>query len=308
MKSAIGIDVGGTNIKVTRVSERGEVVERITGPTPPNDITGKITMILRDILKPDVIGIGVGVAGIIDKKRGVVLDSPNIPTLNNSPLKETLEREFSLPVIVENDANAYAYSEKWAGAGKDFDNFVALTLGTGLGSGAIYKGELFEGAMEAGHIVVEPNGRSCPCGSFGCLESYVSGRAIVNKAISLLEEGTQSILRECCNGNFYKITSELVYRSALDGDNLSREIFREVGRYLGMSIANLINIFSPEAIIIGGGLIGAWDFFIEELKVEVSKKSLKPLLPVKILKSIFPEEGGSIGAAGLVFERCLKAT
>lgn len=308
MKSAIGVDIGGTNIRIACVSEKGEVLERLTEPTPSNDFTGKLTALIRNTLKPDVIGIGLGIAGIIDRRRGMVLESPNIPELNNASLKETLEREFSLPVVVENDANTYAYGEKWAGAGKNFDNFVALTVGTGFGGGAIYKGELFEVAMEVGHMVVEPHGRFCSCGSFGCLESYVSGRAIVDRAISLLEGGTESMLRECCDGNFYKISPELVYKNALEGDPLSRELFREVGKYLGIGISNLINIFSPEAVIISGGLIGAWDLFIEELKVEVSKKALKPLLPVEILKTTFPEDGGSIGAAGLLFQRCLRAT
>lgn len=303
MKTAFGIDIGGTNIKIVRVSEKGEVLERLIESTPLDNVIDKLTMILKRLLKPDVAGIGLGIAGIIDRKKGVVLESPNICGLNNVPVKETFEKEFSLPVVVENDANAFAYGEKWVGVGKGFDNFVVTTLGTGLGGGVIYKGELFEGALEVGHMVIDPSGRFCTCGSFGCLESYASGRAIVNRAISLLEKGAKSILRECCDGNFYKIDPELVYKSALEGDNLSREIFRETGKYLGIGIANLINIFSPEAIIIGGGLIGAWELFIEELKMEVSKKALKPLSHnVEILKTT-QEEAGAIGAAGLVFKK-----
>lgn len=307
MKTAFGIDIGGTNIKIVRVSEKGDVLERLIEFTPLDNVIDKIVMILKRLLKPDVAGIGLGIAGIINRKKGVVLESPNIYGLNNVPVKEAFEKEFSLPIVVENDANAFAYGEKWVGVGKGFDNFVAITLGTGLGGGVIYKGELFEGAVEVGHTVIEPEGRFCPCGSFGCLESYASGRAIVNRAISLLEEGAKSILRECCDGNFYKIDPEVVYKSALEGDNLSRELFRETGRYLGIGIANLINIFSPEAIIIGGGLIGAWELFIEELKMEISKKAFKPLFhDVEILKTI-QEEAGAIGAAGLVFQAIDKS-
>lgn len=307
MKIAIGVDIGGTNIKAVCMSENGKVLERITESTPSNNIMEKLTVILKALLKTEVIGIGFGIAGIIDRKRGIVLESPNISILNNLSVKETIEKEFSLPVIVENDANAYAYGEKWVGTGKGFDNFVAITLGTGLGTGVIYKGELFEGAVEAGHMVIEPQGRFCTCGSFGCFESYASGRAIVDRAISILEEGAKSILRECYNGNFYKITPELVYKTALEGDNLSRDLFREIGKYLGVGIANLINIFSPEAVILGGGLIGAWDMFIEELKIEVSKRVLNSLLlHVEILKTALKEDGGSIGAAGLVFHHNIK--
>lgn len=302
MRTAIGIDVGGTKIKAVCASEQGEVLKRVTELTPSNNVNEKLASILRELVSPDVAGICFGVAGVIDRKRGVVLESPNIPGINNMPIKEIFEKEFSLPVIVENDANAYAYGEKWVGTGKGFDDFVAITLGTGLGSGLIYKGRLFQGAMEAGHMVIEPHGRFCTCGSFGCLESYVSGRAVVDRAVTLLEEGKNSMLREYQNGNFYKITPEVIYKSAFDGDTLSRDVFREAGTYLGIGIANLINLFSPEAVILGGGLIGAWDLFIEELKTEVSKRALEPLAEnVEILKTTFYEDGGSIGAAGLVF-------
>jgi len=311
VKSAIGVDIGGTNIKIVHASETGDILKSIIEPTPDareesfEQIKNMLTEILKNILKNNnIAGIGFGVTGLIDRKNGIVIKSPNIPAINGFPVRRTFEKEFSLPVIVENDANAYAYGEKWIGTGKNLDNFVVLTLGTGLGGGIIYKGELFEGAAEIGHMVIEPEGRFCTCGSFGCLESYASGRAIIDRAISSLEKGAESILKKCCNGNFYKITPELVYKAALEGDNLSREVFREIGRYLGVGIANLVNIFSPEAVILGGGLIGAWDLFIEEVKKEFLKRGLKPLsTSVDILKTTLKEDSGSMGAAGLVFHR-----
>lgn len=309
MKSAIGIDIGGTNIKVVHISEEGDILTSLTEPTPVSpgasseDVKNVVIKILRNILNDNVIGIGFGIAGLIDRKNGIVIESPNIPAINGFTVKKTFAKEFSLPIIVENDANTYAYGEKWLGTGKDFNNFAVLTIGTGIGGGIIYKGELFEGAVEIGHMVIEPQGRFCTCGSFGCLESYASGRAIVDSTIISLERGTKSLLTECCDGNFYKITPELIYKTALDGDNLSREIFREIGRYLGIGIANLSNIFSPEAVILGGGLIGAWDLFIDELKKEFSKRALKSLSAnIKILKTTMKEDSGSIGAAGLIFK------
>ncbi len=310
MRSAIGVDIGGTKIKIVHVSEKGDVLKRMMKSTPNarGDSHEKVKNFLIDNLKEmlqdkDLVGIGFGIAGVIDRKNGIVIESPNIPSINGFRVKETIEKEFSLPVIVENDANSYAYAEKWIGAGKNFDNIVVLTLGTGIGGGIIYKGELFEGAAEVGHVVIEPDGRYCTCRSFGCLESYASGRAIVERTISSLEKGVESMLRESCGGNFYKLTPELVYKAALEGDNLSREVFREVGRYLGIGIANLINIFGSDAVIIGGGLIGAWDLFIEELKREFTKRTLKPLSArVKIIKATFKKDSGSIGAAGLIFK------
>ncbi len=313
MKSAIGIDIGGTNIKIVHIQENGDILTNITELTPdghtasPQKIKDMLIKILKGILNSDVSGIGFGIAGLIDRRNRIVIESPNIPAINGFQVGEIFEKEFSLPVIVENDASTYAYAEKWLGTGKNLNNFIVLTLGTGLGGGIIYKGELFEGAAEIGHMVVEPEGRFCPCGSFGCLESYASGRAVVDRMISALEKGGKSILKEYYDGNFYKITPEDVYKAALEGDGLSREVFREVGRYLGIGIANLVNIFSPEAIIIGGGLIGAWDLFIDELKKEYLKRALESLSDnVQILQASLKKESGSIGAAGLIFRSVKK--
>jgi len=309
MKTAIGVDIGGTNIKVVQASEDGTILTSMVEPTPSeqgvslDSIKNALIKILKNTLKNDVVGIGFGIAGQIDRKNGIVIKSPNIPVINGFPVKEIFEKKFSLPVVLENDANTYAYGEKWIGMGKNFSDFALLTLGTGLGGGIIYKGELFEGPVEIGHMVIEPQGRFCTCGSFGCLESYASGRAIIDLVISSLEKGTKSMLTECCDGNIYKITPEIVYKNALEGDNLSREVFREVGRYLGLGIANLLNIFGSEAVILGGGLIGAWDLFIEEIKKEFLKRTLNPLSKnVEILKAALKEDGGAIGAAGLIFE------
>lgn len=309
MRNAIGIDIGGTNIKVAIVTEEWTILNTIIEPTPTEregtfeSIKNKLIEIVKGICNDDVIGIGFGIAGIIDREKGIVISSPNIPLINGFRVKDIFEKEFSLPVEVDNDANAFAFGEKLVGSGKDFNNFIVLTLGTGLGSGVIYKGEIFEGAVEAGHIVIEPEGRFCTCGGFGCLESYASGRAVVDRVISSLEKGAESILRGIYNGNFYKITPEIVYKTALEGDTLCREVFRETGRYLGIGIANLVNLFSPEAVIIGGGLVGAWEMFIEELKREFFRRAIKSLSArVKILKASSKEGISSVGAAGLIFK------
>jgi glucokinase len=321
MKVAIGIDIGGTNTKIVIADEKGNVLADQQNPTlqasaeDTPTIDDFLVKGLKDFLHSEraqaivsstseISGIGIGVAGLLDRKKGIVIQSPNIPAINGLPLREKFEQGFSLPVVIENDANIYAYGEKWVGAGKDFDNFVLLTLGTGLGGGLVYKGELYEGPLEIGHMIIVPSGRYCTCGSYGCLESYASGRAIIDKAISSLEKGTESLLAKCCDGNFYKITPEVIFKTALEGDNLSREVFREVGQFLGIGIANLINILSLDAVIIGGGLIGAWDMFIDELKREVTKRAFKPLSAhVQILKSSMKKDAGSVGAAGLLFKK-----
>ncbi|MBI4682379.1 MAG: ROK family protein [Nitrospirae bacterium] len=326
MKIAVGIDIGGTNTKTILARENGEVLFSHKSFTPSVKVKGdeRIENLLINNLKDfihnatakkvisgtsEISGIGIGIAGLIDRKNGVIIQSPNISAISGVALRGIFEKEFSLPVTLENDANAYAFGEKWIGVGKDLDSFIVLTLGTGLGGGLIYKGKLYEGPMEVGHMTIVPSGRYCTCGSTGCLESYASGRAIVDRAVSSLEKGTESLLSKCCDGNIYKITPEVVYEKALDGDSLSREVFREVGQFLGIGIANLINILGIDAVIIGGGLIGGWDMFIEELSKEVHKRAFKLLTTdVKILKSALTKDGGSVGAAGLLFSHLAGST
>ena len=322
---AIGIDIGGTNTKFVLADEEGKVLSSHNSPTP--SVTEKSTdKIVKGLIsnlkkfidkgstksamsdKSNIAGIGIGVAGLIDRANGKVMQSPNISAINGVSLKEIFEKEFSLPVALENDGNIYAYGEKWVGTGRDFSNFAVLTLGTGLGGGMIYKDKLYEGPIEIGHMSIVPSGRYCTCGSYGCLESYASGRAIVDRAISSLEKGTESMLAKCCEGNFYKINPEVIFKTALEGDSLSREVYREAGYFLGIGVANLINLMGLEAVIIGGGLIGAWDLFIDELTKEASKRAFKPLFSkVKIMKSSLTKDAGSIGAAGFLFSKITPA-
>ncbi|MBC8413356.1 MAG: ROK family protein [Nitrospira sp.] len=324
MRMAIGMDIGGTNTKFVLAAEDGTVLSSFQRPTlgvnskNKEEIVPLLVKSLKEFIAKDrtqaaigssaLAGIGIGIAGLIDRRNGTVLQSPNITAINGAPLRSIFEQEFKLPIVIENDANIYAYGEKWVGAGKNFNNFVVLTLGTGLGGGYIYNGRLFEGPLEIGHMTIVPNGRYCPCGSYGCLESYASGRAIIDRAVSSLEKGTESLLMKCCEGNIYKITPETVFKNALDGDSLSREIYREAGQFLGMGIANLINLLGIEAVIIGGGLLGAWDLLVEEIKKESIKRALKHLASdVQIIKSELTKDAGSIGAAGLLFSKITEA-
>lgn len=304
MKNAIGIDIGGTSLKGVLVTPEGNIIKGLSVQTPSKNFKETFFSVIRELLDGDIAGIGIGVAGILDRQTGVLLESPNIAELKNFSFLEVFSQEFALPVIVENDANTYTYAEKWLGAGREFDNFVLITVGTGIGGGVIYKGKLFEGAVEVGHMVIEPEGCLCSCGNVGCFESRASGRAIINNVYNLLKENKKSMLHECCHGNFYRITPELVYTTAMGGDIPARGIFRDMGKYLGIGVANLINIFSPQAVIIGGGLAGAWDLFIDELKRELPRRTLKPLFKnVQILRSQLGKDGGALGAAGLIFDK-----
>ncbi len=304
-KFAIGIDLGGTNLRVALVSAEGEIVRKIRKTSAERVFETLLESIddLRGAEAGDAIaGIGLGVAGLIDRNRGRVFASPNLRAIEGLDLVHELRTRFRLPVYIENDANVAALGEKVSGAGRGFNNFVLLTLGTGIGGGIIHKGELLDVSAEVGHMSINAEGDKCQCGNIGCLENYASARAMISRAIAMLEKGQESLLKECCKGSIYKLTPEDIYKAALEGDILSREILREAGKALGVGLANLINVLSPEAIILTGGLIGAWNIYVQEAIKEASRRAFKDLVDsVKIIPSSLGDEAGIVGAACLVF-------
>jgi glucokinase len=176
-----------------------------------------------------------------------------------------------------------------------------FTLGTGIGAGIVYSDKLLPVAAEIGHMSIKADGHQCPCGNVGCLELYASATAIIGNTIAELEKGGTSILKEFNNGNFYKIKAKDIYNAALEGDPLARNILREAGKGLGIGIANVVNILSPDAIILTGGLIGAWNIYIDSAIKEASKRALKELYGnVQIIASALGDDAGLIGAAQLV--------
>lgn len=300
---AIGIDLGGTNLRVALVSRAGEIIKKIKEPAS-EEILNSFFKIADNLFSDEIAGIGLGVAGLVDSVGGRVLISPNLPAVEGINLVEEIRERFRVPVFIENDANAAAFGERWIGAGKEFSNFVLVTLGTGIGGGIIKNGRLLDVAAEIGHMTIDADGERCPCGNSGCLESYASARAILSKAVSSLEGGKEGMLKECCGESFYKLTVEDIWKTALDGDNLSREVLKNAGRYLGIGIANIINMMSPEAIILAGGLTGAWDIYVQEAIKEASRRVFRELFDtVKIIPSMLGDDAGVIGSAGLVFEK-----
>jgi len=308
-KIAIGIDLGGTNLRVALVSGDGEIIRKIRRPSSEK-VVDSILESIAEIGHQGVIGIGLGSAGLVDRKynRGVFA-SPNLPAIEGVDVGMEIRRRFGVPVFVINDANAAALGEKIGGAGRSFDNYVLLTLGTGIGGGVICKGKLLDVSAEIGHMSINADAEKCPCGNIGCLENYASARAMIAKTVALLEKGSESLLKECCKGSIYKITPEDIYRTALDGDTLSREVLRDAGRYLGVGLANIINILSPEAIILTGGLIRTWNIYVQEAIKEASRRAYKELFDsVKIIPSSLGDDAGIIGAACLVFNELSPET
>jgi glucokinase len=307
----IGVDLGGTNLRVAAVSPAGEILERIGLDTEVRegrervvaDLCGAVEDIEQRLPGLRLAGIGIGVPGIINLADGTVRQSPNLPGWSDFPVRDDIERLLRTHVVLENDANAAALGEKWVGAGRDVDSLCMVTLGTGIGGGLILDGRIWHGqegmAGELGHMTIDPNGALCGCGNLGCIEAYASASAISRMAMAAIRVGrSPELAREA--EQLGELTAEIVYIKAKQGDVVALEIFEMVGRSLGVAIANLINIFNLPLYVVGGGVARGWDAFCASLMAEVYKRSLvaRSTHP-RIVASALGADAGLIGAAHL---------
>jgi glucokinase len=266
---AIGLDVGGTKIAGGVVAADGTIVERMpVVPTPPEDATGTLTVLLRVISElrerhPEIEAIGVGAAGLVEWPRGHIRWAPN-NAYRALPLRELLREATGLPVVVDNDANTAAWAEARLGASASYMAF--LTIGTGLGGGLILGGQIYRGTTgigaEVGHIVVDPDGPYvCGCGNVGCLEAVASGTALGRYGREAAAADPGGMLAELAGGAA-NVTGETVFKAAQAGDEAACSLFARLGRWLGIGIASLVNLFDFELIVIGGGVAAAGDLLL----------------------------------------------
>ena len=303
----IAADIGGSNIRVSLVSDDLGIMLKLKEPSGGEPF-GVLVRLIEELLSNlpagmTCCGIGLAVAAIIDKTSGTILRAPNIQSFSGLGLIREIKDRFALTVIMENDANAAAYGERVAGAGRDFKDFIMLTLGTGIGGGIVIGGRLLEVAAEIGHSTINMTGPQCGCGNSGCLESYASATAIIGNAVASLDSNSESMLKDLHNGNAYKISAEDIYKAALEGDPLARTLLRDAGRALGIGIANMINCLSPQAVILTGGLLGAWNIYVEAAMAEASKRAVPELYErTQIIASSLGDDAGTVGMAALVFD------
>ncbi|MBI1955342.1 MAG: ROK family protein [Acidobacteria bacterium] len=311
-RCAIGVDLGGTNLRIAAIDEAGKMLEKVSLPTRtrqgPDVVIREMCQAVGELArkldgKSSLAGIGVGVPGILYLDKGILRRSPNLPGWENYPVREEIESHLGLRVFLENDANAAALGEKWLGVGRNFESLCLLTLGTGVGGGLILEGEIWHGflgmAGELGHIVVAEDGLPCPCGGRGCLETEASATAIVRKAQEVLTAGRSPALAEARQES-REITAELVYEIAKNGDTACREIFGSVGRYLGIGIAGLINSLNLPLYVIGGGVAEAWDLFAPALLEHALQRSyIFCEGNTRIERSVLKSDAGLYGAAYL---------
>jgi glucokinase len=311
VKLVFSADLGGTHLRAAAIDEVGEIYHQLKLPTPqsakPNEIVRALVEAARECEQQvegrgTIEAISVAVPGTVDVDAGVVVKAPNVPCLDGFRLAAALESELGWPAIVENDANAAAIGEMWRGAARDVKTIICITLGTGLGGGIILNGKLWRGvdssAAEIGHMGVDPfGGVACTCGSRGCLEVYASATAIVRMTREARPRYPHSILHTSED-----LTAEKVYRAGLGGDELAVEVFRRMGVYLGIGLANLINILNPQMIVIGGGVVNGWDLFAKHALQQVAERAFPlPAARIQIRRAECGDNAGLLGAARLAF-------
>jgi glucokinase len=295
---SIGIDLGGTNLRASAIDREGKMLGKVAGSTHLSagreavvaDMVAGVRKLRDELGASGLTGVGVGVPGFIILEKGIITESPNLPGFENFPIRDEIERQLGAPVVLENDANAAALGEKWMGAGRDYNDLVLLTLGTGIGGGIISGGRILHGfvgmAGELGHTTVNPTGNPCGCGNQGCLEKHASATAVVAMARMMGLGGD--------------LTAEAVYNLAAAGDERAKAVFAAMGQALGTALATLVSIFNFPLYLLSGGVLPAWDFFAPTMLAECSRRSyVFRNTSTKIEKATLGNEAGLYGAAHL---------
>ncbi len=299
-KYAIGVDLGATNIRVALVNNKGEIIklfkEKTQREKKPEFVLDRLVNLIEKTKKEiDLIeGVGIACPGPLNSEKGIIYSSPNLPQWHNVELVKYLNNKLKMAVYLENDADLAALGECYFGEGKDWHNFIYITVGSGVGSGVIFNRRIYKGisgiGAEIGHITIERNGLKCGCGNYGCLEAYASGGGIVN-----LAKHKYGIKDE-------KITAEDIAKLAYKGDNRARKIIQEAGESLGIGLASIVNIFNPGLIILSGSIVKIGSLYIEPAIKELRKRAFTVQgRDVKIVISSSIDTIGVIGAGVLVF-------
>lgn len=320
---SLGVDLGGTNIAVGVVSEQGEILCKKSTPTPkelgaqlPEKVAFSIVETIFSVLEEgnialkDVSSIGIGAPGTINPKTKTIGYWSNLD-FRDVPLGELVARSLKLKgeiipeIYLENDANAAALGEFFSGAGKNSDSLLAITLGTGVGGGAIINQKLFTGfnyaGLEVGHFVIETSGKSCTCGRKGCFETYASATALISQTKETMLEHRDSILWECVQGDLEKVNGRVLFEGLEKCDSIARSVFEKYVFYLASGVSSLINLFQPEIFCIGGGISGQNEVLLNPLRNLVDSQDYAKNLEkrTKIVVAELGNDAGIIGAANL---------
>jgi glucokinase len=320
VRFVLGVDIGGTNLVVGSVAENGSALHALgSEPTQAEagerDVLDRLVALAeraiaetrRTVPGAEIVGVGVGAPGPLDTRSGVVLLTPNLGWVN-LPLRQIIRDRLGLPAALDNDANCAVLGEWWVGAARGTRNAIGLTIGTGIGGGLILEGQLYHGASdvagEIGHTTIDTEGRRCKCGNYGCLEAYASGPNIAMRAREALEAGAESRLPEHCGGDLEQITAQTVYEAAYAGDELALEVVNDTARFLAVGVANLLNVFNPEVVVVCGGVTLAGEHLFVPLRREVARRAFKPAVTAcRIVPGELVGTAGVYGAAKVFLDQ-----
>lgn len=314
VRYVVGMDIGGTNLVVGCVAEDGSSLSALRSePTRPEEgadaVIHRLVRLAQSSMEQTAAeqpgsvftGVGIGAPGPLNTRTGVVLLTPNLGWVN-MPLRDRLQQSLNLPASLDNDANCAALGECWLGAARDARVAIGVTVGTGIGGGIVIDGRLYHGASdcagEIGHTTIDPSGRRCKCGNYGCLEAYASGPAIAQRAMEGIEAGYETGLPAYVDGDLGRLTAQTVYAAAHDNDPLALEVVNDTAKFLGAGLANLINVLNPDVLVVCGGVTQAGDKLFKPLQREITRRAFKPAVEVcRVVPGSLGDSAGVYGAA-----------
>jgi glucokinase len=312
-KYAIGVDLGGTNIKIGIVTDKGKLIKKTSIKTEaeagPKKVISNIQKGIEEILiqnKYKIQGIGIGCPGVVSTKKGIVENAPNLPGWKNIKLGPIIKNKFDYKVHLENDANAAAIGELIFGAGKKLDSFIMVTLGTGVGGGIVFNKKIFRGefgaAGEIGHISIDVNGPKCNCGSTGCIEAYAGNSYLKEQIRSELKNYPDSKVWKLIQDDLTKVSPRIIQAACEKHDAYARFVIERMGKQLGAALASLSNLLDISTFIIGGGVAGFGKPLFDSTRNTIAQRVLLPLRQrVLVIPAMLQNEAGIKGASSLVF-------
>ena len=311
----IGVDIGGTSIKGAAIRDNGEILDRFSLPMEKyatgEESIGKMCDVINEFMKKHqydepISGIGMGVPGIHDKEKGIVKSSPNMPKWIDFPIKDLVEKRTGLPAKILNDASAAALGEAVYGSGKEYENLIMITLGTGVGGGIVLNKKLYDGlggtGAQLGHNLIELGGRPCNCGRKGCLEAYASATALIKETLKAMEAHPESKMHEIAE-KYGKVDARVAFDADRMGDPEGHRLVQEYVMYLGEGLMDYCNIFRPDVFVLSGGVANEGDYLITRLISYMEERHFgflgSPKIPIK--QASLGYDSGKIGAAALFF-------
>jgi glucokinase len=317
----LGVDLGGTKILTAVTNSQGKILSRDHSITPASKGHEAVIESILDsshrvleqanVAISELTAVGIGAPGLVNPETGIIFTSPNLPRWQDVPLRDIVQERLGKKTFVINDANAAALGEFYFGAARGARNFIYITLSTGIGGGIIIDGKIYSGAIgaagEVGHMTIDDDGPICNCGNRGCWEMLASGTALAREARQQIKEGVRTSILEYAEGDVEKVTAQVVHSAAEQGDSLAKELIARTGYYVGVGLANLINIFNPELIVIGGGLSNIGDMLLEPaFKVAGERAYKEAFQAVRFASAELGRNSGVLGAAAFALQEMRK--